>query len=298
MLKRQKPEQEIVFCGDYLPFATQQIEDQGFGYITDFAAINPPFCLIIDDYQINQDDINHWRDKAEHLIAIDDFNHFDLSQCDLVINFRVGFDNEPYTAKSTCLGAKFFPFKSSLQAIREDNLSTTKTSLDNIFIFIGGQDQHNTGMKLMTALDNILSGKVINLVTATTTADKPIPSSRNTLWLKPLTSKIEHYYQAADYFISGGGLSKYEVSFCGIANACISQNQGQAEDSVVFAKHGLTTDLGLVDNFLLSPEQSLTTLVADIEAPAQSALISASKQTFDTHSCRALADHILKRCYD
>ena len=298
MIQSISPQQTIAFCGEYLPFAQTQIQRSGFSVLASLSPETANSCIVIDDYQLTQNDIDNLRRNSRCLIAIDDFNTLDLSTLDLIVNFRVGFENEQYGATATCLGAKYFPFKPALQQIRTRNFSQEKNILRNIFIFIGGQDNHHTGQKLLSALDSTLKNKRIHLVSADTQQPDEIQSEYNVLLRKPLTANIEQYYEEADYFISGGGLSKYEVSFCGIANACISQNAGQAQDSLVFAQRQLTTDLGLVDNFIANPEKCLTELVDDIEAPKQSALLSASREIFDTHSCHALADNILKRCYD
>lgn len=297
-IEQLTPQQSIQFCGDYLPFAQQMLDQHEIKYLTSLDDIAKPFHMVFDDYQLTSQAVTLLSSKAQTLIAIDDFNALDLSRCDLVVNFRVGFDDEKYQAKSTCLGAKFFPFKQALKSLRERNIESPINDVNHITIFIGGQDKENCGQTLLSALDKVLENKTIHLVSPLVAQANRLDSTKNTLVVKPLTANIEDYYQVTDFFISGGGLSKYEVSFCAIPNACISQNQGQADDSHIFSNKALTLDLGLVDDFMLNQTQCVKGLVDRIMDPQAAKLIEASQRVFDTNSCEALANEILLRCYE
>ena len=59
---------------------------------------------------------------------------------------------------------------------------------------------------------------------------------------------IENYLEKVDATINGGGLIKYETSFCGIPSASLSTTNKQHEDTLLLEKQGLLYNLGNQQN--------------------------------------------------
>jgi spore coat polysaccharide biosynthesis predicted glycosyltransferase SpsG len=114
----------IIFNGKFNALAQKKLKKHNFQTINSKNLDGfSDATLILDDYCITQDDISFIRTKVKKFIKIDDFNQFDLSSLDLIINFRNGAESEEYSNKNTCLGLNYFPFKKPLIDIRKNNLN-------------------------------------------------------------------------------------------------------------------------------------------------------------------------------
>ncbi|NMP32898.1 hypothetical protein HII17_15175 [Thalassotalea sp. M1531] len=294
-IKTEAPESQITFVGDYHDFAKQLLSSYHYDHLPKF--VNKMLAnanLVLDNYHLNQAEINEFRQQAKGVIKIDDFDEFDLSALDLVVNFRLGFDNHPYKAQASALGVSYYPFKQALINIRESNLAKKGYQLNNILVFIGGSDNSSAGEKLIKLIDTAVHGKNIYWLTNDNQHSDNYLCQHNELTTLPLTPDIEAYYQQADFFINGGGLAKYEASFCAIPNACISQNLGQKQDSEIFANYGLSYDLGLTEQLEKTPKLIAKKLANILNLAEHNQLIEQSRQTFTSQSPKRLAQAILK----
>ncbi|OUR64361.1 hypothetical protein A9Q79_07980 [Methylophaga sp. 42_25_T18] len=286
---------ELIFNGNFNLFATTLLSSSDIPFIsTNDLREYREHMLVLDDYNITQVDIDAIRQQVNTFIKIDDFNNFDLSKLDLVINFRLNAEMMTYTSPKKCLGLEYFPFKLSLRDIREKNIHTEKLELQNIFIFIGGGDETNAGKKLVRIVDETVSNKQIFLVDKNTSRQHTQQLSRNSVTYLPLISEIEKYYSNADIFITGGGLSKYEVAYCCIPNAAISQNEGQAVDTQIFAKENLTYDMGLVELLDSNPELVKSSIQEFLKKQTLERIRRNAVEKFETSSTLKLAKQLLK----
>lgn len=293
-IKKQLPAADITFWGEFGSFASQLLTKSEFSIKS--ALSNNELknaCLILDSYDLTQADIEHFVSSTKYLVKIDDFDDLDTSAIDLIVNFRLGFDNHLYQSKHQALGIKYFPFKAALTTIRDRNLKIRNQRITHIFIFIGGNDISNAGEKLVQLIDKHLTNKKLYWVRAGN-LETTLTCKNNELTMLPLTAEIEQYYQQADFFISGGGLSKYEVSFCGIPNASISQNSGQAQDSKIFDNYGLSYDLGITNELDEQPENIINKLVKYCDTPNHEKFYQQSALHFNSNSCNALAEKIIQ----
>ena len=289
------PNVDLVFNGNFNLFATTLLRRSNILFIstsdlTDYSE----HILVLDDYNITQVQIDRLRQQVNTFVKIDDFNNLDLSKLDLVINFRLNAEKISYSSQNYYLGLAYFPFKLSLRDIREKNIHKKKVEVQNIFIFIGGGGETNAGKKLVSIIDDIVSNKQISLVDKNTSQQHRYQSEKNSVTYLPLISEIERYYSSADIFVTGGGLSKYEVAYCCIPNATISQNEGQAGDTEIFAKGNLTYDLGLVELLDSNPELVKSSIKEFLEEQTLETIRRSAVEKFDTSSSLELAKKLLK----
>ena len=294
-LKYIEPSVELIFNGNFNLFATTLLHNSSILFIsTSDLSDYREHILVLDDYNITQFEIDRLRQQVNSFIKIDDFNNFDLSKLDLVINFRLNAEKMSYTSQNYCLGLAYFPFKLSLRDIRAKNIHTEKVEVQNIFIFIGGGDETNAGQKLVHIVDEIVSNKQIFLVDKNTFHQHTQQLAKNRVTYLPLISEIEKYYSNADIFITGGGLSKYEVAYCCIPNAAISQNEGQVVDTQIFAKENLTYDLGLVELLDSNPELVKFSIQEFLKKQTLKTIRRSAVEKFETSSSLELAKRLLK----
>lgn len=297
---QQSSQKKIIFSGQYNQFATELLFQHKLEYnTTDKVTFTDSDTLILDDYNLNQSDIEQIRNRVNIFVKIDDFHDLDLSSLDLVINFRLNAESADYAnnyrAKETCLGLGYFPFHQKLIEIRAKNKTSHLTKVSNIFIFIGGEDKHAAGIKLLSLIDGLVTNKNLFLIDKSHSASTEVITNnkrKNHHYYLPLTANMAEYYQQADIFISGGGLSKYEAAFCLIANAAISQNNGQAIDTKMLAKEGLTFDLGLSEELTSNPDKVRQALFQFFNTACQNDIINHCKNKFSHNSTKAVADAI------
>jgi len=292
-LKAQNNKIQIIFNGEFNAFAKEQLNHRYFNMINTVNFDNyKNATLILDDYCITQKDIDFIRAKVKTFIKIDDFNEFDLSQLNLIINFRSCAESESYSNNNTCLGLDYFPFKKPLIDIRKHNLKNENSKVSNIVIFIGGTDQTGVGKKILNLLIECITNKNIYLIDKNAEIKTNYISNNNNITVQPLVKKIEELYQLADVFITGGGLSKYEVAFCCIPNASISQNIGQAEDTKILAASSLTYDLGIATQ--LNPSMIKKELMTFLDENSLLKIKNSARTHFSTNSTTNLAQKIIE----
>ena len=285
---------DIVFLGDFTNFAKELISSSFF-VLLDGNKLNINDLLVLDDYDITQFDISDLRNKVKTFIKIDDFNDLNLTSLDLVINFRVNAERESYACANECLGVNYFPFDASLIDIRKKNIvNKLKNSLKNIYIFIGGTDLTSSGLELLQLVDQAVENCNIFLID-NKYKNKPIEvSQRNKLNYLPMIKDISQYYQNADAFITGGGVSKYEVGFCAIPNAAISQTLGQAEDTIILANENVTANLGLTKDLKDSSNDILIKLREFFSTSNQVIIKDNCIGKYSSQSTANLVESILK----
>ena len=110
----------IYFDGDFCKFALSKIKNQNFKLIEEKKRyiILKKSILIFDSYFHDQKKIKEFTTNGLISIKIDDFNKYNLSGVDCVINFRAGAENEVYNSSKSLLGLKYYPFPKDLIQIR------------------------------------------------------------------------------------------------------------------------------------------------------------------------------------
>ena len=195
--------------------------------------------IITDRYDINQNHLDKLAcNKNIKSIIIDDFNTLNFTKQDLVINFRVGINHYCYDSKTTALGEKFFIFKPELNQIRENyHFSST---VKRLLFFGTGTNKSNTKFN---DLPEFLIQQFPHLeILHITNEPLVIESKRYTS--KTYSNSIEKHLKKVDATINGGGLIKYEASFCGIPSATLSTTKDQHEDTIILSQKGLLYNLG------------------------------------------------------
>ncbi len=203
-------------------------------------------CLLIDDYLMTQEALDALTNNNKVLI-VDDFNLLNYKDCSLVINFRSQADLYQYNAKNLALGIEFFPAPLSFIDIKKHQIKKTLTEIENILVFIGGNDQNNIGLKVSKRLAKIFPRAVINFVSRLEINTKEIEF--NNIKVYCVQPVLDSLLLDADIVVSGGGLLKYESIYCAIPNYAINQTHEQELDTNILESQGLTIDLGMSESY-------------------------------------------------
>jgi len=241
------PVSRILFCGEYLAFAKDVIQDGGFECVNNSSTIGLDHntVLVVDDYNITERLLLNYKSHGCRVVVIDDFDQFAFSCVDLIVNFRFESEVKDSRDDNKALGLKYFPFRSSFRDVRDVRLKKIDSEYDihTILLFIGGSDVGTSASKVLACLDQIFIDKKIIWLSDDSTEN--VVMKNNTLLKTLFVKDMALLYSQADALICGGGLSKYESGFCLLPNAAISQNDGQQQDTSILAKHYLSYDLGL-----------------------------------------------------
>jgi spore coat polysaccharide biosynthesis predicted glycosyltransferase SpsG len=288
----------IQFVGQYGNLAKQILAGAGLEYRDNFSNDGlKSSTVVLDSYDISQSNIDELISRSMNFVKIDDFNDFDLSKADMVVNFRFGAEEMLYNCPNSCLGIKFFPSHPELRIIRLKKLAALQGSADlseikTIMVFIGGQDQFSIASLLSSHLDQIVKNKRIIVTSKMGENSKTQAVKNNVLEHRAFTDNISDLYQIADVVISGGGLTKYEAAYCCIPNACVSQTEGQAEDTKILAAAHLTFDLGMASKNVEKPGALLTKLSQFFSQPELQRQRNGMMDMFDTESVSRLAEKL------
>ncbi len=249
-LQKLNPYVEIYFDGKYCDFALSKIKFNNFSLI-DFdrkEGLYKESIVIFDSYSHNQEKINEISFKSLFSIKIDDFNLYDLSNVDCVINFRANAENENYNSKKTLLGLNFYPAPLSLVDLRKRNISEFKNTKNkdakNFLIFIGGNDKYNNAKRIIKEFDNSLKGKHLILLSKNI-KKRDIVMTNNSLEILNFQRDISAILYKVDAVICGGGLMKYDSGFSLLPCASISQTKDQEVDSKVCNAKNIIYNFGL-----------------------------------------------------
>ncbi len=247
------PDARILFCGDYGAFALQLLAHHRFerlevpampctaaGADTMQAASADCDLLLLDSYAIEQSFIDRLVRRRCRLAVLDDLQQLDLSQVDIVACFRAGAERHDYHAAQQALGPAYLPVRPELASLRDHHLALPRERpIERALVFLSGA---NPSIELLVDLVHCV--RCCGLQVAYLTADGLALPDCNGAEPLPPTFDMHRYFGATDLLVCGGGISKYEAAYCGIANACLSLTALQDADTRAMAALDLTLDLG------------------------------------------------------
>jgi spore coat polysaccharide biosynthesis predicted glycosyltransferase SpsG len=201
--------------------------------------------MVIDSYLYEQDFINKVIKLPLFTVFIDDECILDYTDVDLVINFRVGYEEAKYKSKKKALGSNYFIFKPEFLKIRERKINSNKTT--SVLLFFGGLELVKSYANSVIESINEIDEK-INIYYLSDDFSYLSENNRNKIIeLKP-TFEIEKILNLVDCVINGGGLIKYECVFCKIPSASLSTTKLQYEDTLILKNKKMIFDLGFVND--------------------------------------------------
>ena len=236
---------DITFIGKFSSFAESVLKNEKIPFFSlknDSDIFDQVFrfnFILFDRYDLNQNFINKFA-EIDNLkcIYIDDFNQLNFSKQDLVINFRVGAENYVYKTNNKALGKDYFIFNPSLSYVRERY--EFKSKVKNLLLFGSGTNQSNT---TFTEIPRWLLNEFPEL-RITHITGQPVLNSCERYSSIDISLSIEKRFIEADAIINGGGLIKYEASYCGIPAATLSTTREQHLDTLILEKAGLLFNIG------------------------------------------------------
>ncbi|WKD24686.1 glycosyl transferase [Pseudoalteromonas sp. KG3] len=279
----------VHFIGEFDSFSKVRINNLGFGLLSDIPQLKQTSVFIFDDYTIDKSIFIDVKEMGHKVCIIDDFDQYNFDFADLIINFRFNAHKFCMQTPAHRLGLGFFSFSEELTQLRTRKMmQPRKEKLDTVLIFIGGDDRFGVANKVIEAIDQLLIGKRIFLLSK---QSNHINMKHNTIEIVNFVENMSNLYECVDLVINGGGLTKYESGYCLLPNCAISQTSEQHLDTIELAHANLTFDLGLADGIEVNELVYKMKLFIDEKIEMQ---YEAMKIAYTLNSTNCLAKEIIK----
>lgn len=270
-----------VFYGDYTRNARSRILESGHEVVPFDSSGNEGNFLsllsqapemdyvVLDSYKATYIEQQHIARKCRRLVLFDDFCSMpSYAHCFALLNFTSSACYLPYSASSAMLflGPTFFPASRRLRDLREAKCEVSSATPPRLLITLGGfapdgMIEHTMQIAHESVVRGIISSARL---LADSRQVRRLSDRCGLVQLAEHVKDIFEQYQWADLCVTGGGISKYEAAFLGVAVGVCSVNQGQLADTERFCEQGLGVNLGLgkiernasLDSFLSTPRTS------------------------------------------
>lgn len=205
--------------------------------------------IIIDDYSVNKEFFEFFRQFTKKLVYIDDLNLFDYS-VDIIINTAIGAKNINYNFNSNkkyLLSVKYCILR---KEFRQTIIKPVNETIHNILITTGGSDRYNMTLELTKFLTNKLSNQNINyhIIVGPAFNNIEILNSmefeRNHITLYKSPNNIAEIMSNCDIAVSAGGNTLYELCSCGIPTIAFIYADNQIEFVKNFESTGCICNIG------------------------------------------------------
>lgn len=246
--------------------------------LTNLVARTGACGVVVDSYVHNAEYVEHIEREGAPVLLVDDFAALPRYQCSAVVNFTSRAKDLAYPRGGAhCfLGPSWFLGRRALRQLRARGPRPVQ-EVRHVLVTSGGNDPHDIvlpAVESLLACDRDLS---VHVVVGATYAARPALEVLLTgfggettilMQLPDLAGELAW----ADLCISGAGLTKYEAAYVGIPAGVLSQNEGQARDTVRFAALGMSFDLGLASQ--IDPAR----LASDVRRLVQNRVLRESLQ--------------------
>ncbi len=214
-------------------------------------AFNSHNWVIIDGYHFTPDYQKNVMETGFKLLVIDDNNHLDHYNADILLNQNIGSNDYPYSCNHDTiklLGTKYVMLRSEfLMSKHIKKVSPAKAK--NILITMGGADPDNVTLKIVQAIDkianldfkfNIIVGPDNPNIKYLKKASQNQPSNINLID----NADMPEMMAWADLCVTAGGSSCWELCFMEVPFIVIIIAENQIELTSRLEKAGVALNLG------------------------------------------------------
>jgi spore coat polysaccharide biosynthesis predicted glycosyltransferase SpsG len=206
-------------------------------------------AVAVDSYRMSDAEIAAI--AARHpVVCIDDFAARAAYPCVAVVNVTMHGEELEYPdgVPLVLAGPRHLIIRRSLREFRAaGNAVPADAPVDAVVVAIGGVDHHDLGARVVRALARVSEPPSVRVL---------VPSGAPSVALLDAVAghgraavltgvfALAEMLAGTGAVISGGGLTKYEAAYAGVATAVLSQTAEQDHDTERFAALGLGLDLG------------------------------------------------------
>jgi len=251
-----------VFYGDYTGNARSRILESGHEVVPlDSSANECNFLsllsqapntdyVVLDSYKATYTEQQRIAHMCRRLVLFDDFCSMpSYDHCYALLSFTSRARCLPYPASGAMLfmGPTYFPASRRLRDLRGAKNQRESAPASRLLITLGGFAPDDLVEHTMQIANDVAAKGIISSVRflADSRQVRRLSDRCGLVQLTEHVTDIIEQYQWADLCVTGGGISKYEAAFLGVAVGVCSVNEGQHADTERFCEQGLGVNLGL-----------------------------------------------------
>ncbi len=206
-------------------------------------------AVVVDSYRLADADLEAIA-RRHPLVCVDDFAERGAYPCVAVVNVAMHADelSYPATVPFIARGPRFLLVRRALRAFRAAGAARPPGErVEQAVVAIGGVDHHDLGARVVGALASASEPPAVRVLVpsgAPSAALRAAVAAHGRAEIVTGVASLAEVVAGTDAVFAGGGLTKYEAAYAGVATASVVQNPEQARDTERFAALGLGLDLG------------------------------------------------------
>jgi UDP-2,4-diacetamido-2,4,6-trideoxy-beta-L-altropyranose hydrolase len=213
--------------------------------------------LIADGYHFTTDYHKAVRGEGKKLVVIDDYNHLNHYDADILINQNIGAERLVYSCPpetKLLLGTRYSMLRSEFLAIKRKTRELP-TDTPKLLISLGGSDPQNVTLHIIQTLQFLKIDKLeVRIVIGPSNANREIlervVKEVNTRKRKTYKIRIHQCPDMpaimawADIAISAGGATCWELAFIGVPALIVVLAENQRANAAGLERAGFAVNLG------------------------------------------------------
>lgn len=210
--------------------------------------------VVVDGYQFRSSFQKAFADNDLKLLMFDDFGHSRQYYADLILNQNIyandGFYKHRAPRTRLLLGTRYVLLRNEFLKWL-DWQRTIKEAPDNIFISLGGSDEHNCSLKILQAFETI-DARPLNITVIggpnnphcpSSLESREVPSLHTISFLQD-TKEVASLMANADLAFSAGGSTCWELCFMGLPFVTLILADNQVLTVEGLEAEGVSIDMG------------------------------------------------------
>ena len=218
--------------------------------------------IVVDGYRFDASFLERLseRNTGRPLVVVDDFGRLEIYPArSRILNFTFGANSTSYRGDDLAVlrGPQYTLVRRAVRRLRVTEPEKKAPRPGGILVAIGGVDRSGVTVRVLEALVEIQTDRAVEVVLRDDSPDREqvgrllakLGGSGRLFGRLPDLAKR---FGAADACITGGGLTKYEACYLGLACGVVPQSEGEAEDTTKAEALGVveTLSTALVDGTL------------------------------------------------
>lgn len=210
--------------------------------------------LILDGYYFNEQYIEFLKSENIKIILFDDYGQLSTYKVDLIINRGVFANQKLYENRQEythlLLGPKYMILRDEFMKFRGGYQKKISDVPTNILISLGGSDFYNITEQLIDSLSQIdlINGRNLMVVIGVNYSykDKLLDYVRNKDYIQVIenSSTMSDLMHWADFAITAGGTTLFEMAFMGLPSIVIKTAENQKSSQILAKKYKTCIFLG------------------------------------------------------
>ncbi len=210
--------------------------------------------IVADGYHFTGDFHYQIKENGFKLLIIDDYDHLDHYNADVLLNQNMDAHHLPYICPAETiklLGSSFVLLRREF--LKEKKVQKIPKIAENILVTMGGSDPTNTTVKIIESLNRINNKRLyVKIVAGHANPNRDVLKKliKNAIFQGELihaTNDMPKLMGWADLAISAGGSTSWELSFFGVPSIYITIADNQANIVNTLSKHDIAVSAGRFD---------------------------------------------------